>query len=123
VVPPTRKRSLPETAPAGPQEPELEQPDTPPEPLSQPAARYPADAAADGVTGTVHLKVFVGPRGRVEDALVVRSSGDDRLDAAAEAAVRRWRYHPARRGGRPVASLDYVDVDFYHADEDSSTSD
>ena len=60
------------------------------------------------------LKLFVGRRGRVEDALVVRSSGDERLDQAAEAAVRRWRYRPARRDGHPVEAVDYVQVEFAH---------
>jgi TonB family protein len=84
------------------------------EPIARPEARYPEDAAAEGVTGRVRLKLFVGRRGRVEDALVVRSSGDERLDRAAEAAVRHWRYRPARRDGHPVEAVDYVQVEFAH---------
>src|SRR5205814_2216878 len=83
-----------------------------PEPEDQPQARYPEDAAAEGVTGSVRLKVTVGRRGEVVDALVVRSSGDDRLDQAAEAAVRRWRYRRAHAAGRRVPATDYVRVEF-----------
>jgi protein TonB len=92
-------------------------PDTAPEPVEQPDPHYPEDAAAEGVTGTVRLKVVVGMRGRVESVLVVRSSGDDRLDRAAEATVRQWRYQPARRGGRPKTAVDYVEVEFFREDE------
>lgn len=105
------------------QDQDEETPDSPPEPVRRPAARYPSDAAADGVTGTVHLKVFVSRRGRVEDALVVRSSGDDRLDRAAEEAVRHWRYQPARRHGQPAAAVDYVDVEFYRVDNEPARDD
>jgi protein TonB len=75
---------------------------------------------AEGVTGSVRLKVIVSRRGRVEDAVVVRSSGDDRLDEAASASVRRWRYRPARSQGHPVTGIDYVVVDFYRDDGDRS---
>src|SRR5437763_513655 len=87
----------PEAPPPAPAE--IQQPDRPPEPIVRPEARYPEEAAREGVTGSVRLKVIVDRRGRVEDAIVVRSSGDDRLDAAAEAAVRHSRYRPARRTG------------------------
>ena len=80
----------------------------------------PEDAAAEGVTGSVRLKVMVGRRGEVEDAQVVHSSGDERLDRAAEEAVRRWRYRPAHRAGRPVPAADYVRVEFYQDDEAKS---
>ena len=75
------------------------------------------------MTGSVRLKVIVGRRGRVEDAVVVRSSGDARLDQAAEAAVRRWRYRPARRNGRAVTAVDYARIEFYRADTEPGRPD
>lgn len=81
-------------------------------------AHYPEEAAQEDVTGSVRLKAIVDRRGRVEEAVVVRSSGDDRLDAAAESAVRRWRYRPARRNGRAVTGVDYVVIDFYRDDRE-----
>jgi periplasmic protein TonB len=95
---------------------EAEVPESAPEPIVRPPARYPEDAADEGVTGSVRLKVVVSRHGRVEEAVVVRSSGDDRLDQAAEAAVRRWRYRPARRNGRAVTAVDYAVVEFYRED-------
>jgi len=92
--------------------------ESPPEPIARPAARYPEDAAAEGVSGSVRLKVIVGRRGRVEDAVVVRSSGDDRLDQAAAAAVRRWRYRPALRDGRAVTGVDYQVIEFSREDRE-----
>jgi len=95
---------------------EPDEADSPPEPVSRVEARYPEEAAQEDVTGSVRLKVIVDRRGRIEDTIVVRSSGDDRLDAAAEEAVRRWRYRPARRAGRPVTGVDYEVIDFYRDD-------
>jgi periplasmic protein TonB len=102
---------------------EVDAPDSPPEPIARPTARYPEEAAAEGVTGSVRLKVIVGRRGWVEDAVVIRSSGDNRLDQAAEAAVRRWRYRPARREGRVVTAVDYAIIEFYREDRESGSAD
>jgi periplasmic protein TonB len=119
--------ALPKPAPARPVSPaaaatsgerEGERLDSPLEPEERPEAHYPEDAAAEGVTGKVRLKVVVDPHGKVEDALVTRSSGDGRLDRAAEEAVRRWRYRAALRGGRTVTATDYVEVEFYREREE-----
>jgi protein TonB len=67
----------------------------------------------DGVTGSVELKVIVDAGGRVERAVVVRSSGDARLDTAAVRAALAWRYEPAQSGGRPVPGEETVTVEFY----------
>ena len=63
--------------------------------------RYPASAQADGVEGTVRLRVTVGTGGNVEQVVVAASSGDSRLDSAAVAAVRLWKYRPAVQNGEP----------------------
>lgn len=112
--------ATPPPAAAPKPEPEAVSLDLPLEPEERPEAHYPEDAAAEGVTGKVRLKVVVDPRGRVEDTLVVRSSGDGRLDRAAQEAVRRWRYRPAQRAGRTVTATDYVEVEFYRERKDIS---
>lgn len=60
----------------------------------------------------VRLRLAVGTDGRVKTAEVVASSGFPLLDAAALAAVREWRYEPAREDGRPVAEERRVAVEF-----------
>jgi TonB family protein len=85
----------------------------PPRLLEGRDAEYPLGAVQEGVTGTVELKVVVDNEGFVERAVVVRSSGDARLDAAAIRSVMTWRYRPARRGGWPVPGTDLATVEFF----------
>lgn len=66
---------------------------------------YPPLARRLGETGKVVLGVELDEAGRVSEAQVLTSSGSNRLDAAALAAVRTWRCQPAQRDGRAVRSL------------------
>jgi periplasmic protein TonB len=50
---------------------------------------------------TVHLLFDIDENGRV-DQPVVESSTDATFDQAALDAVRRWRFEPGKRGGKPV---------------------
>lgn len=50
------------------------------------------------------LKVLVSPAGRAAEVALLRGSKvDPRVDAAAVAAVRQWRFSPAFRQGQPVS--------------------
>ena len=63
---------------------------------------YPAHARALRIEGQVMLEVVLDRDGRVEDDVRVLHSIPD-LDAAAIAAVRQWRFRPARdAAARPV---------------------
>lgn len=74
---------------------------------------YPAMDVRLGNEGTVLLRLTVGTDGRVVDAKVVRSSGSDSLDRAAQSwVIGRWRYQPAWRGGVAVPSAVDVAVKF-----------
>lgn len=74
--------------------------------------RYPAAARRRGQEGRVVLLVEVGADGGAGGVAVDRSSGFSLLDAAAVAAVRRWRFTPALSDGVPVAGRIAVPVIF-----------
>jgi protein TonB len=74
---------------------------------------YPASARRLGIQGTSLLRVFVAADGRVGDIVVQESAGHPDLDQAATAAVRRWRFEPARRGAEAVAIWVLLPVEFH----------
>jgi periplasmic protein TonB len=74
---------------------------------------YPASARRLGIQGTSLLRVFVGADGKVSDVVVQESAGHADLDEAATAAVRRWRFEPARRGTEAVAMWVLLPVEFH----------
>lgn len=80
--------------------------------LNNPPPSYPAAAKRAGEQGRVLLRVRVDARGEVEHVVVQTTSGFPRLDEAALAAVRRWRFVPARLGDRDVAGFALVPVAF-----------
>jgi len=73
---------------------------------------YPPLSRRLGETGKVVLRVELDETGRVSAARVITSSGFDRLDAAALAAVRTWRCRPAQRDGQAVRSVALQPFDF-----------
>lgn len=74
--------------------------------------RYPADAAKERKEGVTVLVVAIDARGGVDGVKVERSSGDARLDDAAQEAALRWVFKPAMKDGKPVASKVRVPVEF-----------
>ncbi|WP_206413263.1 energy transducer TonB, partial [Lysobacter enzymogenes] len=72
----------------------------------------PAAALRRGEGGTVVLRVNVGADGRADEVAVARRSGSRELDRAAMVAVRDWRFKPATRNGREVASVVEQPVEF-----------
>lgn len=73
---------------------------------------YPAVSRRMGEEGQVQLRVLVDPQGRPQQVNVDRTSGHSRLDQAAIAAVKRWRFQPAMGPGGPVASWSRVNITF-----------
>lgn len=63
-------------------------------------------------SGTVLILLTLGLDGRVEQAVLQKSSGFPRLDKAAMDAVRHWRWSPTVRNGQPVQVRGVVNVDF-----------
>ena len=80
--------------------------------ISATPPRYPHDSRRLREQGTVVLMVLLGVDGRVADISVAQSSGFARLDQAALAAVRRWRWSPTMRGGTAVMVKGLVEIPF-----------
>lgn len=80
--------------------------------LNNPAPVYPPLSRRAGEEGRVVLKVYVEPTGTPGTLQIQTSSGHDRLDRAALAAVSRWRFIAAKRGGDPVGAWVLVPIVF-----------
>lgn len=74
--------------------------------------RYPVEALKEGSTGVTVLVVDIDAYGGVTGTRVERSSGDARLDLAAQEAAAKWRFTPAMKKGRAVAGKVRVPVEF-----------
>lgn len=75
---------------------------------------YPVSALRNGVQGSVTARLQVAPNGEVTDASIVSRNGqrDRDLDRAVLTTVRGWKFEPAIRDGRAIASVVNVPVDF-----------
>ena len=80
--------------------------------VDTPPPDYPLDPACSQVGGTVELLVTVGPDGTPTEIRVARTSKVEALDAAAQVAVRNWKFNAATRNGQPVTSKLQVPVKF-----------
>lgn len=83
-----------------------------PIPGQNPPPQYPVRALRNGETGTVVVRVVVGPDGVPGDVSIGQRSGSRDLDRAAMEAVRDWRFRPAQRGGQPVTASIDIPIDF-----------
>jgi protein TonB len=108
-------------APAAPAEVKAEKAPAPAAPPSPPRfdaaylnnqTPYPPLAKRLRETGTVQLRVLVSAQGMAENIELLSSSGSPRLDEGAQAAVRRWRFIPARQGDQNIASTVVVPIIF-----------
>lgn len=98
--------------PAPPAEVAVSQPRFDANYLDNPAPAYPALSKRMGEEGKVLLRVYVEPAGTPSRIEVKNSSGSQRLDQAAEQAVWRWKFIPAKRGGESVAAWVVIPISF-----------
>lgn len=89
----------------------IEPPIQAPVAVSRVEPTYPEDYRRARVSGLVILEVAVSETGAVENAGVIKSVAPG-LDMAAVAAVRQWKFTPATRNGKPVASLFNLTINF-----------
>jgi periplasmic protein TonB len=83
----------------------------PPRLLREVKAEYTDEARRRGITGDVVLEIVVRRDGSVGEVTILQGRGAG-LDQRAVAAVRQWRFSPARRRGEPVDVLVEVAVEF-----------
>lgn len=80
--------------------------------LNNPPPIYPPLLRRAGEEGRVVLRVFVTAEGTAGEVRVLTPSSSTLFDEAAMAAVRKWRFVPARRGDAAVAEWVQVPIDF-----------
>jgi len=71
--------------------------------LRQPSVQYPPTSRDNGEEGTVTLRFIVQMDGSISDIRIARSSGYQRLDAAAVRSLRQAKFQPATCHGKPIA--------------------
>jgi protein TonB len=119
AAPPPDDTAATEAAPAARGRPSTESAESAPVAIDlgaayrlNPAPDYPPLALRRGWQGTVRLRVALDPEGHPTHVDLAASSGHPMLDEAALAAVRRWRFSPATRVGKPVAATVEVPIVF-----------
>lgn len=84
---------------------------TPPQLLREVKADYTEDARRRSIEGEVVLEIVVRRDGSVGDVKLIDSLPNG-LNERAIAAVRQWRFSPAKRLGQPVDVIVEVAVEF-----------
>lgn len=80
--------------------------------LGNPPPQYPSLALRRSWEGTVVLRIQVLANGRAGAVTVTKSSGKPQLDEAAVAAVKAWKFIPAKRGDTPIDGFATQTIDF-----------
>lgn len=113
TVPATAPASPPASPPAAASRAGAPQDVTPARRVRYVAPIYPPIARALHAVGHVRLSIVVRTDGSVGNVRVLEATPAGRgFETAATAAVKRWRYDPATRDGRPVASEQVVVLEF-----------
>jgi periplasmic protein TonB len=82
-----------------------------PEAVSQVAPAYPPELRKAKIEGSVTLVFILGEDGRVEEPRVENSSRPEFEKPALE-AIRKWRFRPGQKDGKPVRSYIRVPMKF-----------
>jgi protein TonB len=78
----------------------------------QPNPEYSDRAARKKIQGDIRLSIIVTAEGTVRDPQVTRSLDKD-LDKNAVDCVKKWKFEPATKDGKPVATHVAVEVSFH----------
>ena len=80
--------------------------------LRTPAPVYPAEARKQGISGKVMLVVDVAADGSARHVVVDHAEPAGVFDAAAMESAKQWKFKPAIKDGKPVASRIRVPIWF-----------
>ncbi|HWZ82213.1 MAG TPA: energy transducer TonB [Terriglobales bacterium] len=83
----------------------------PPHATYSPEPVYPEKARKKKEKGTVVVALFVGIDGLAHEVKIDRGLNSD-LDGAAVDTVKRWKFDPASKDGKPVAAEIKVEISF-----------
>jgi len=75
------------------------------------APEYPKRARSSHIEGVVVLSLVVGSNGVLREVVVARSLSPD-LDEAAIDTVKKWKFAPGTKDGRPVACRISIEIQF-----------
>ena len=73
--------------------------------------QYPDQARAANIEGKIRIEVTINPEGDVVEARIVQGLGHG-LDEAALVAMKRTKFHPSTKCGKPVATTIVIPVNF-----------
>lgn len=110
----TTTQAAPSSAPAAPAAAEpISLPHLNADYLHNPAPDYPPESRELGEQGRVLVRAKISTDGKVEQVMLRKSSGFQRLDEAALSSVKQWRFVPAQQSEVQVAAWVVVPVAFY----------
>lgn len=101
--------------------------DEPPKPVGgyraiQEAIEYPESARAEGLEGTTIVQITLDSLGMIKNVIILKSSDNDLLDAAAIIAIEKVQWEPAKQDGKGVGVRVSVPVVFSLQSEKSDAT-
>jgi protein TonB len=85
--------------------------DQKPRAIYQPSPTYPSELQGKRVEGTVYVIFIIDTNGRVTNAKVQKST-HQAFERPALTAVKKWKFDPGKRGGKPVQFRMRVPITF-----------
>ena len=83
----------------------------PPVPVRTASPDYPDELRREGVSGLVMVKCEIDASGNVTSAEVEKSS-NSAFEKPAVAAVKKWKFKPAKQDGNPIAIKVSIPIKF-----------
>lgn len=87
-----------------------------PTPIRRITPVYPEKCKKEGIEGTVVLEIKIDEEGNVIDAKILKSVHPN-IDKAAMEAIKKWKYKPVLKDGKPAPVVFAVTINFWLRDE------